>query len=111
MSISRPLTHAARQMATIVLRDEPDGVWRCHYCRVRVVQLDKPWSYDTHPFPERDHLVPRRLGGSSAIANLVLACAGCNVRKSAKRLSDLPPNWHEWRSFVQVIPVLPGGPF
>lgn len=105
------VTHAARQMAAIVRRDEPDGAWRCRYCRVKVVQLDEPWSGSALPFPERDHVIPRLRGGSNAVANLVLACAGCNVRKGAKLLSELPPNWHTWRDARRPIAIRPGGPF
>jgi 5-methylcytosine-specific restriction endonuclease McrA len=99
------LTHTARQLATVVRRDEADGVWRCRYCRVDVVQLDRPWTEDGRPFPERDHVVPRSRGGSNSIDNISLACAGCNVRKGSKLLSELPQGWHDWRNTLVVTPA------
>ena len=105
-------THAVRQMAAIVLRDEPDGVWRCHYCRVEVIQFDRPWIDTGGPYPERDHVVPRARGGSNAISNLALACGGCNVRKGSKLLDELPLDWQEWRNApCRPSAVLAGGPF
>jgi len=90
-------THAVRQMAAIVRRDESDGVWRCRYCRIELVQMDIwPWGWDK-PRPERDHVVPRSTGGSGRLENMVLACQGCNVRKGPRSLTDLPPTWASWR--------------
>lgn len=35
-----------------------------------------------------DHIVPVKEGGDNSILNLVTACAGCNLGKGARKLSD-----------------------
>jgi 5-methylcytosine-specific restriction endonuclease McrA len=117
--------YVARQMARLILRDEPDGVWRCYYCRIEVDKADEfppfidvrgdPFGFNEpaaldwtcseqsdKPYPERDHVVPRSRGGSNDLSNLVLACQGCNVRKGARLLSELPAGWAEWRNAARV---------
>lgn len=90
------VTPLARQMAAIIQRDEPDGAWRCHYCRTPLHAADRPrdWSL---PHPERDHVIPKSRGGKGTIANSVIACQGCNVRKGNKLLGELPEGWNAWR--------------
>lgn len=83
----------ARQMAAIIERDEPDGTWRCRYCRVLVMPLVYPLVWDGRPYPERDHVVPRSRGGAGTMANSAVACQPCNVRKGARLLSELPAQW------------------
>lgn len=100
------VTPKARQMAAIVRRDESDGVWRCRYCRIELTQVDQPHGWHEKPFPERDHVMPRVRGGSNALTNLVLACAGCNVRKGSKLLDELPADWHTWRERVTTRPPM-----
>jgi 5-methylcytosine-specific restriction endonuclease McrA len=93
-------THAVRQMVAIVQRDEADGVWRCSYCRIELVRMDIwPWAWDK-PRPERDHVIPRSAGGSGRLANMALACQGCNVRKGPNSPEVLPADWHLWRERV-----------
>lgn len=88
-------TFIAKQLARIAVRDEPDGVWRCRYCRVEVRRTDRPghWFGDVLPWPERDHLIPRSRGGTNEFANLVLSCARCNKSKGDLLLSELPAAW------------------
>lgn len=96
-------SHIAKQLAAVVARDEPDGVWRCRYCRAQVRELtQRPSAHDVLPEPERDHVVPRSRGGVNAMENYAVACQGCNVRKGARLLSELPDDWHQWRSAVSV---------
>jgi hypothetical protein len=45
----------------------------CHYCRAPLT-LDGSWH--------AEHMVPRALGGDDGPANLVAACAPCNLAKS-----------------------------
>lgn len=59
-----------KRLAALVLRDGSN----CRYCGI---ELDRT-SYTV------DHVIPRKLKGSSLIANLVLACRSCNCRKGAK---------------------------
>lgn len=47
---------------------------RCAYCRTKIGPADA----------HVDHIVPRALGGSNSRRNLQLACASCNLSKSAK---------------------------
>jgi 5-methylcytosine-specific restriction endonuclease McrA len=103
MAVSKRLPHKTKQMARAIQRDEPDGVWRCRYCRTEVLALDgltPPWP--DLPYPERDHVVPVLLGGSGVLENVVVACQGCNVRKGAQLLSELPKGWNEWRTTTLV---------
>lgn len=88
-------TFIAKQLARIALRDEPDGVWRCRYCRREVRRTDVPnyWAGESLPWPERDHLIPRSRGGTNAFSNLVLSCARCNQSKGDLLLSELPAAW------------------
>lgn len=44
---------------------------QCHYCGVR-------WPVE---YLTRDHIVPRSLGGTSGLYNLVRACRKCNSSK------------------------------
>jgi hypothetical protein len=44
---------------------------RCHYCNMLLTS-------DTATV---DHVIPRKLGGSSVWSNLVLSCGKCNVEK------------------------------
>ncbi len=94
--------YVARQMARLIARDESDGAWRCRYCRVELIRATE-WPFDwTKPYPEREHVIPRSRGGSNDPSNLVLACQGCNVRKGARLLSELPVDWHEWRNAARI---------
>lgn len=92
-------TFIAKQLARIALRDEPDGVWRCRYCRHEVRRTDVPngWTgvaaIDDLPWPERDHVIPRSRGGTNAFENLALSCARCNKSKGDLLLSELPAGW------------------
>jgi 5-methylcytosine-specific restriction endonuclease McrA len=61
----RPISRRRRQVF------ERSG-GRCHYCR-SVLTLDGRWHVE--------HMVPRALGGGEAAANLVAACAPCNLAK------------------------------
>lgn len=105
MAVSKRLPHKTKQMSRAILRDEPDGVWRCRYCRIRVLPLDRltiPWP--DLPYPERDHVVPVSRGGSGAFENVAVACQGCNVRKGARLLSELPDNWSSYRHpFLRAV--------
>lgn len=87
-------THIAKQLARIALRDEPDAVWRCRYCRRTVQQTNLAWGERSDdPYPERDHVIPRCRGGTNDLANLALACQRCNGSKGDLLLSELPEGW------------------
>lgn len=91
------LPHKTRQMAVAIRRDEADGVWRCRYCRIEVMSLEvRPLVWGL-PYPEREHVVPRSRGGRGDLANIVVACQGCNVRKHNSLLEELPADWASWR--------------
>lgn len=81
------------QLHRLALRD---GGWACAYCGVGLIDVcsDEDMVYDhsgrrlvspgsIKRLPTKDHLVPQSLGGSHALANLVLACRSCNSRKGA----------------------------
>lgn len=59
--------------------------FRCEYCRRSVEGVG--WH--------RDHVVPRRAGGSSAIENLAVACPRCNVNKGAETRAVDPLTFRE----------------
>lgn len=52
----------------------------CHVCGQAV---DMSLPYNDRMAPTRDHIVPRRAGGSHAPSNLKLAHRGCNSRRGA----------------------------
>lgn len=56
----------------------------CRYCGVRLVSSGPGYA----PFRTIDHVVPRSLGGSDDVDNLVAACAPCNARKGNR-----PAEW------------------
>lgn len=51
----------------------------CYWCR-------EPLDY---ALAQQDHVIPVSRGGIHSIGNIVLACGGCNIRKSAR----LPIEW------------------
>lgn len=66
-----------------VLWDKFKG--RCHYCNAPLVSWragNRPGVLP-HQKPTIDHKIPKALGGTSEIDNLVLSCATCNGRKGA----------------------------
>ena len=74
----RPISAAAR---TKVLA-KTSG--RCVYCAIELTTLvGHPHSFHA------DHVLPVALGGTEDIANLVPACAKCNMKKSTKTLAEL----------------------
>jgi len=54
-----------------------DG-FRCQYCVVKYRSEDLTF----------DHLVPRSRGGGTSWANVVTACASCNLRKSNRTVKE-----------------------
>lgn len=55
---------------------------RCVYCDQRV-SMALP---EAHPLrATRDHLLPRSLGGSNGLSNLVLACRNCNQTRGNQK--------------------------
>lgn len=64
--------------AALIRRDGDE----CHWCGGAFVEAS-----DGHPLQRSlDHVVPRRLGGSNAISNLVLAHRDCNERRANPKL-------------------------
>lgn len=59
-----------RILALVAMRD---GI-RCHYC-------GSPLSLEAATI---DHVFPRARGGRTKLANLVLACLSCNIRKGTR---------------------------
>jgi HNH endonuclease len=72
------------------------GGWLCYLCEVHLVDICDPDQVQIdatggfyipdawlHRMPQREHVVPRAMGGSNGIANLRLACRECNHRKGA----------------------------
>lgn len=68
----------AERKRLIVRLIERDGD-QCHYCGVHLEQNDR--DIYKHNGVSIDHIVPQIAGGSSRIANLVLACRKCNREK------------------------------
>lgn len=55
---------------------------KCFYCRRRF--KPQPLSNDAH----RDHVIPKKSGGSNLLHNLVIACAKCDSTKGCKPVHD-----------------------
>jgi hypothetical protein len=69
---------AARiQHARLVKRDGA----RCHYCKKMTIA--KPSKSQEGLRRTRDHVVPKKMGGSGADSNMVIACADCNSEKQS----------------------------
>ena len=49
---------------------------RCEYCRISQVSQEATFHVD--------HVVPRTVGGATALENLALACVSCSLRKAAR---------------------------
>lgn len=79
----RKLLWAAATDRTFHKRDvngKPALVGKCIHCRrAIVVSLDESPSSATV-----EHILPRNHGGTDAIDNLALACAGCNQGKGSR---------------------------
>lgn len=68
---------------------ERDGM-TYHYCGVKLLPFDVK-SFPTNneiQFAQVDHVIPRSLGGTDDLSNLVLCCPPCNVRKGARYTYD-----------------------
>ena len=71
---------------------------RCEYCRLSQVSQEARFHID--------HILPVKLGGSTTLENLCLACVSCSLRKGAKThaidpdsVANVPlfhPRQHEW---------------
>lgn len=63
----------------VAMLEERDG-FRCKYCRCKLLEGKR---HKTDPRRVTiDHYIPRALGGSEHLDNLVLACLGCNSAKA-----------------------------
>ena len=60
---------------------------RCYWCDGRLRKVG--WH--------ADHVMPLKLGGAHAAANLVISCGSCNNRKRAKHPADFNPS--RWAQF------------
>jgi hypothetical protein len=89
---------------------------RCEYCRLS--QLGQEAAFHI------DHVVPRAVGGHTALDNLALACVSCLLRKWAKQTAidadtgeELPlfnPRTDSWAAHFRwdgqrVVPLTPIG--
>lgn len=53
------------------------GTWTCEYCKVEVQkEIENSLTFLTI-----DHILPIAAGGTNAIENLTVCCAGCNREK------------------------------
>lgn len=60
---------------------ERDGL-TCFYCERELMTVEEAERFPrAHTVPTLDHLLPRSLGGSNDLSNLVLACPSCNTKK------------------------------
>ncbi|MBU2609426.1 MAG: HNH endonuclease [Chloroflexi bacterium] len=90
----------------------------CEYCKSQA-------RFATQPF-STEHIIPRNLGGETALDNLALACQGCNNHKYTKTEAHDPVSdkvvplyhprqqqWHDhfaWNDdFILVIGLTPIG--
>lgn len=56
---------------------------RCHWCKVEFCDVVPPTI---------DHLVSRKLGGTNALSNLVLACSQCNHARHLPNSPEVRPH-------------------
>lgn len=85
------MTLTPRQKRMKLLRVHAREGGRCFYCGVHV-NLHTVESLATRwPDPRAatlDHIVPRSRGGGNTDGNVVLACRGCNERRSDMPAAD-----------------------
>lgn len=78
-----------RTFALEDVRGQRVWVGKCIHCNAKLVVHA---TGELSGVATVEHIVPRHHGGTDAIENLALACAGCNhekgVRHDAKRASD-----------------------
>jgi len=63
------------------------------------LQIEGECVYCGEPAVEIDHFIPKALGGSDALSNLVPACRSCNASKNATHPSEWNPSKPLWRIF------------
>ena len=88
---SRPPGGVGTQMSTAHLQVHDlairDG-WSCYLCHEPLADVcthNGALPRELHAWlPQREHVVPRALGGLSTLLNLRLACWPCNARKGAQ---------------------------
>lgn len=70
-----------RTFARVQLDGKPVWVGKCLHCGKKLVVAD-----DGRPLSEAtlEHVWPETQGGSNAIENLAVACAGCNREKGSR---------------------------
>ena len=51
---------------------------KCYYCKTQVLSV----RFSTLHLVGFDHLLPRPLGGTHTMSNVVLACSPCNIKKA-----------------------------
>lgn len=90
----------------------------CEYCKSQA-------RFATQSF-STEHIIPRHLGGETALDNLALACQGCNNHKYTKTEAQYPVSdkvvplyhprqqrWHDhlaWNDgFILVVGLTPTG--
>ena len=90
-AVGKPMSVAERRARSRhqrlhVLADR-DG-WACYLCHEPLVDVcthDGTLPRELHAWlPQREHVVPRALGGVNDDSNLRLACWPCNARKGAQ---------------------------
>jgi len=59
--------------------------WVCFYCGRELVIPHRRCDLAARNAATADHLVPRLVGGTDSLDNIVAACARCNVAKGHRR--------------------------
>lgn len=76
---------------------------RCHYCR-EMTNPNPVGHYPLHPTVE--HIVPRFLGGPTAMFNLVIACRACNEARGSEYYKCFCPLCQNARASFELYLML-----
>lgn len=90
--------HISETISLLVRRDGPN----CYWCGTETIFSRKEHGEsDPENKRTRDHLIPKSLGGSNSLDNLVIACLRCNTTRATIPVDA----WLEAINIALLIPV------
>lgn len=87
VGVQKRLSKLSRRIQSITDRDG----WTCWLCEQEV----DPYDLGPH-HASADHVIPKRMGGSNELTNLLLAHASCNEYRSGAKTTPFAPFDNDW---------------